>query len=235
MQRTKPRSSNGLPAPETVLDETEELSVRAISATPRRPNTDVTREKTVIKEREVIREGPSGRHKEHETEDIVERDMITQAPPGSVVPPGTVAATAPAGTVPATVPAVTAVGNLPPGTIVGNSVPGTLAPGTVVNDSVPDTHVPGTIGGTAAPGTMLGDPAGTVSGGSGGAGSGGGSVAGTRINPRTGKPLSLPKPLSLSPRDMSPIQPEVVQSDLGPQMIREEHEEVSESMEARRM
>lgn len=45
----------------------------------------------------------------------------------------------------------------------------------------------------------------------------------TRINPRTGKALSIPKPLSLTPQDMSPIVP-VDQG--GGQLIREEHEEV---------
>jgi hypothetical protein len=46
----------------------------------------------------------------------------------------------------------------------------------------------------------------------------------TRINPRTGKALSIPKPLSLTPQDMSPIVP-IDQG--GGQLIREEHEEVS--------
>jgi hypothetical protein len=45
----------------------------------------------------------------------------------------------------------------------------------------------------------------------------------TRINPRTGKALSIPKPLSLTPQEMSPIVP-VDQG--GGQMIREIHEEV---------
>ena len=49
----------------------------------------------------------------------------------------------------------------------------------------------------------------------------------TRINPRTGKPLSIPKPLSLTPQEMSPIVPETV-ADVGGQMIREIHEEVSD-------
>lgn len=46
----------------------------------------------------------------------------------------------------------------------------------------------------------------------------------TRINPRTGKPLSIPKPLSLTPQEMSPIVPVNVG---GGQLIREVHEEVS--------
>lgn len=47
----------------------------------------------------------------------------------------------------------------------------------------------------------------------------------TRVNPRTGKPLSIPQPLSLTPRDMSPI--EIPPDAPGGQLIREEHEEVS--------
>lgn len=47
----------------------------------------------------------------------------------------------------------------------------------------------------------------------------------TRVNPRTGKPLSVPPPLSLTPRDMSPIPTPA--DGPGPQLIREEHEEVS--------
>lgn len=99
MQRTKPRSQDGLQAPDTPL---EEMSVKGITATPRRPNTDITREKTVIKEREVIREGPSGRHKERETEDELERDMVTNVPPA--IPVGTPAGPVPAG----------AMSNVPP-------------------------------------------------------------------------------------------------------------------------
>ena len=47
-----------------------------------------------------------------------------------------------------------------------------------------------------------------------------------RINPRTGKPLTLPQPLSLSPHEMSPIRTEA-EVPPGSQMIREEHEEAS--------
>lgn len=50
-------------------------------------------------------------------------------------------------------------------------------------------------------------------------------VATTRINPRTGKTLSVPAPLSLTPQDMSPINTPA--DGPGPQLIREEHEEVS--------
>lgn len=49
----------------------------------------------------------------------------------------------------------------------------------------------------------------------------------TRINPRTGKPLVMPKPLSLSPHPLSPIVPEIGEGPIDGQMIQEEHEEVS--------
>lgn len=52
----------------------------------------------------------------------------------------------------------------------------------------------------------------------------------SRVNPRTGKPLSLPQPLSLQPRDPSPIQTEYGPPDQG-QLIREEHEEVGHDPE----
>ena len=54
------------------------------------------------------------------------------------------------------------------------------------------------------------------------ASSSGGAV--TKINPRTGKPLTLPPPLSLSPRDPVPIVP-MPNAGTG-QMISETHEEV---------
>lgn len=47
----------------------------------------------------------------------------------------------------------------------------------------------------------------------------------TRINPRTGKPLMMPKPLSLSPHPMSPIVPEYPDA-AGGGLISETHEEV---------
>lgn len=139
MARTKPRKSDG-----TLHDEEDVLSVAPLQPTARHPNTDVTREKTVIKEREVIHDGPDGHHKEKETEDVIERDMVTAPDAANIALPPSVAS------------------------------------------------------------------------------SGGGGV---KINPRTGKPLSMPKPLSLSPRDMSPIFP-VPDVPPGSQMIREEHEEV---------
>lgn len=139
--------------------DTLDPNVAALAPTARRPNTDVTREKTVIKEREVIHDGPSGHHKERETEDVIERDMLTHPPVPSAVdqplPP---------------IPGATEI-PLPP-------------------------SAPSSIGG------------------------------GVKINPRTGKPLSMPKPLSLSPHNMSPIVP-IPDAPAGSQMIREEHEEVS--------
>lgn len=47
-----------------------------------------------------------------------------------------------------------------------------------------------------------------------------------RLNPRTGKPLSMPKPLSLSPHPMSPIVDEIDADPSGGQLVHEEHEEV---------
>jgi hypothetical protein len=61
-------------------------------------------------------------------------------------------------------------------------------------------------------------PSGPPSAGSGGA---------VRINPRTGKPITLPKALSLTPRDPSPIKTDTGNVPPGGQLIREEHEEVS--------
>ncbi|ORX41083.1 hypothetical protein BD324DRAFT_678476 [Kockovaella imperatae] len=52
-----------------------------------------------------------------------------------------------------------------------------------------------------------------------------GAPATVRINPRTGKPVSMPKPLSLSPHEMSPIREEG-NVPPGSQMIREETEEI---------
>lgn len=54
----------------------------------------------------------------------------------------------------------------------------------------------------------------------------------TRINPRTGKPLTMPAPLSLAPQAPSPI---VTEPELPPgsQMIREETEEVSWALRIR--
>jgi len=54
-----------------------------------------------------------------------------------------------------------------------------------------------------------------------------GSGGPVRINPRTGKPITLPAPLSLVPHDPSPIQEEARDPANGGQLIREEHEEVS--------
>jgi hypothetical protein len=133
------------------------LGVHALEPTPRRPNTDVTREKTVIKEREVITDGPSGRHKEKEVEDVLERDMVT-------------------------------------------------GPG--LGDARL-TDVPVDAAGIPLPASQP-------------------SSAGARINPRTGKPLSIPKPLSLSPHQPSPVIP-FPDVPVGSQLIREEHEEVRAS------
>lgn len=52
------------------------------------------------------------------------------------------------------------------------------------------------------------------------------SPASRRVNPRTGKPLTMPQPLSLSPHPMSPIVPEYGPESAGNHTIQEEHEEV---------
>lgn len=55
----------------------------------------------------------------------------------------------------------------------------------------------------------------------------GGGTTVTRVNPRTGKSLTMPQPLSLQPRDSSPIQTTYGDAADGGQLVREEHEEVS--------
>ena len=139
----------------TVVDD-DDLHVRNLHPTARGPNTDITREKTVIKEREVVTNGIGGRHRQHESEDIIERDYATGPDHGTGV----------------------AIADAGPIDAAGIPLPASQA-----------------------------------------------SLTGGRINPRTGKPLSLPKPLSLSPHNMSPINP--MSNHAGGQLIREEHEEVS--------
>ncbi|WVR08584.1 hypothetical protein IAU60_005639 [Kwoniella sp. DSM 27419] len=121
-------------------------------------NTDIRREKQIIKEREVIRDGPSGRHKEITIENELQRDVVTDDPPVAMVVP-------------------------------------------------------------VAPATAIGTPV------QGQGGSNAGSVPAPRINPRTGKPLTVPP--VLSPHAMSPIQPELGSSQkLGDYLMKEEHEEI---------
>ena len=52
------------------------------------------------------------------------------------------------------------------------------------------------------------------------------SPSAPRLNPRTGKPLSMPNLLSLSPHPMSPIVDELDAAPVGGQLVHEEHEEV---------
>jgi hypothetical protein len=137
MRRTAPHEARPAEPLTAGLDILETASTHAAAPTPRH-HTDVLREKTVIKEHEVIREGPGSMHKEVELETDIQRNTVQ--------PP-------------------TTLGNIPSGTP-------------------------------------------------------------SRVNPRTGKPLSLPQPLSLQPRDPSPIQTDYGLPDQG-QLIREEHEEVS--------
>ncbi|WRT70644.1 uncharacterized protein IL334_007642 [Kwoniella shivajii] len=130
------------------------------------PNTDVRREKQVIKEREVIREGPIGRHKEVTIVDELEKDMVTTLPPGSVVPPGTVFAEEDV--------AVTAAPSAGPG-----GIPVAAASG---KSQLPEMDsVPTAVSITAATGTAIPPPTASAS---------------ARTNPRTGKPLTMPPLLS---------------------------------------
>jgi hypothetical protein len=78
--------------------------------------------------------------------------------------------------------------------------------------------------GTSHPHSTVPPSGGTMSDVGHSAETGPATTAPTRVNPRTGRPLSIPKPLSLTPHEMSPI---VVPDDIGGgQMISETHEEV---------
>lgn len=143
-------------------------------ATVAGPHTDVSHEKTIIKDREFIRDGPGGHTKEHTMEEEIERDVVNH-----------------------------------PGSGQAGKSTSLLAKQTTVSDSAtelePNVEPENIPSKAQAP-----SHASTASNG--------------KINPRTGKPLSIPAPLSLTPRDMSPITSPHVQE---PQLIREEHEEVS--------
>ncbi|KAL7422817.1 hypothetical protein Q5752_002113 [Cryptotrichosporon argae] len=138
----------------SVSDADELASTRGLGPTPRPtprgPNTDITREKTYIKEREVIREGPSGHHREYEKEDNVELDLVTTVPPPGTGAPWPVAGTVPPGTAAGTMapPPGTLAGTGPAGTFAGTGAPGNVpAPGTV---GEPVTVVATGPGGTIA-------------------------------------------------------------------------------------
>ncbi|KAK8850475.1 hypothetical protein IAR55_004393 [Kwoniella newhampshirensis] len=155
-------------------------------------NTDVTREKTVIKEREVVREGPFGRHKEVDFATEVDKDMVTEVPPArSAAAPSTVTGTAGPGTVGMTdLPGLT--------TGMSHNPPSTVPPASLVPTA-----------GASAPATPTGPITATP----------------MRMNPRTGKPLTVPA--ALSAHSMSPIQTEYNYGDQpSNQLVREEHEEI---------
>ncbi|WVQ95510.1 hypothetical protein IAU59_002607 [Kwoniella sp. CBS 9459] len=196
-----PPTMQGTPGP-TVMD--TPAPTMGVAPTAIGPHTDVRREKQIIKEREVIREGPVNRHKEVTIEDELTRDMVTEVPPGTVI------------------------GTLPPPTVIGTPGPGSgeladvpatvVATGSGMSPAPPPSTVPlpisvptadPTAAGTGAPPATTAPPAPTSS----------------RVNPRTGKPLTLPPPLSM--HSMSPIQTE---SNYAAQptnhLIREEHEEI---------
>ncbi|KAK6906657.1 hypothetical protein I203_100644 [Kwoniella mangroviensis CBS 8507] len=198
-----------LPTPAPALT-TMGTPAPTVAPTALGPNTDVRREKQVIKEREVIREGPvGGRHKEVTVVDELERDMVTTVPPGSL-PPGSV-------------PLVTSIlpaGSAPPGTVLAEeenvavtavpTAPGSGGAAASGTSPPPPPTVPLSISVPTAVPTAAGP--GTI-------------PPSTRLNQRTGKPLTLPPPLST--HSMSPIQTE---SGLAPptlpHLIREEHEEI---------
>ncbi|WVF67946.1 hypothetical protein IAT40_002708 [Kwoniella sp. CBS 6097] len=212
-----PPTMQGTPAPTPGLPPTvmgTPAPTMGVAPTAVGPHTDIRREKQIIKEREVIREGPINRHKEVTIEDELTRDMVTEVPPGTL-PPGTMAGT---------IPSISVV----PPTVVGTPGPGSGdladAPATVVaagsgtSAAPPPSTVPlpiavptaePTAASTAPPPTTAPPPAPTSS----------------RVNPRTGKPLTLPPPLST--HSMSPIQTDYnYAAQPTNHLIREEHEEI---------
>ncbi|WVQ70693.1 hypothetical protein IAR50_000215 [Cryptococcus sp. DSM 104548] len=213
-----------------------------------------SQEQTVIREREIVREGPHGKQKEVVfEEDLVEGTVTSDetiaagSVPGSLpavtaantLPPGTVIGDLPAGTLPPGSAYPTATGTLPPGRVYPTAAGGTMPLGTTAGSVHPEATVaPGTVAGsvhrgtTVAPGTMAGSAApgpGSVYPGTAaptvmGDPSVVGSPTPTRINPRTGKPLTIPT--ALSQHTMSPIQSEFHAPTHPQQLIREEHEEI---------
>ncbi|KAK4686714.1 hypothetical protein P7C73_g3410, partial [Tremellales sp. Uapishka_1] len=150
--------------PTIVLDD-EAMSTNAVGGpTPRLGTMDRFREKTILKEREIIREGPAGRVTPTTLTDIRGTDNGgTTVPPDATLAPGMTAHTAP----------------------YGAADPGGASPAV----------------GSVAP-----------------------SIP--RTDPRTGKALTVPAPLALTPHVMSPIVPEANPSGSHGQLIREEHEEI---------
>lgn len=193
------------------------------------PTGNGSRERTVIREREIVREGPAGRQKEvifeEETRDSggvpvgAVAGSIKNAVAADSARRMTMAATTAGGNVIASMPAGGAFSSVPFGSHDGPTQPSTLAQGSL-----------GGIAPTLSAG--IADPpyAGesthlnraysfklislhTA------------SHISTRINPRTGKPLTIPH--ALSAQSISPIQTEHGFGDRPSHLIREEHEEVS--------
>ncbi|WVQ86046.1 hypothetical protein IAT38_008214 [Cryptococcus sp. DSM 104549] len=196
-----------------------------LSFVPPPASSTISKTKSVLREREIVREGPNGKTKEvvfEEAEEAVgESNLAGSAPAISVVPPSgvgstpLVAATFPPGTV-----IVTGAGTAPPGTVTGTGT-GTAPPGTVTGT------VAGTGAGTAPPGTGAGTaPPGTVAPGPGSVGMGDppATAPSARINPRTGKPISMPP--MLAPTPFSPIKTDYLGDNQPSHLIREEHEEI---------
>ncbi|WVN89721.1 uncharacterized protein L203_104951 [Cryptococcus depauperatus CBS 7841] len=125
------------------------------------PSSNGSREKTVIREREIVRDGPHGK-KEVVFEEDLEK-VATEA--GGFMDPATIAAT------------------LPHGTVIGTHAPASVIPSRTMGDP-----------------SVMGSPA-----------------PSSRVNPRTGKPLSMPALLS---------QHGMTASGAPEQLVREEHEEI---------
>lgn len=197
------------------------------------PTVNGSHERTVIREREIVREGPAGRQKEVIFEEGG-RDF-GGVPAGTIAgsinnavaadtaadsaPRVTIAATTADGSVIASMPTGAAISSVPFGSHIGPTQLSTLAQGS--------------LGGTAPilPARMPDPP---YAGESTHLNYGYSfklislhtdSHIHTRINPRTGKPLTIPH--ALSAQSMSPIQTEHDFGDQPSHLVREEHEEVS--------
>ncbi|OCF45693.1 hypothetical protein I317_00596 [Kwoniella heveanensis CBS 569] len=213
-----PPTAQGTPAPTPGMLPTvmgTPAPTMGVAPTAVGAHTDIRREKQIIKEREVIREGPVNRHKEVTIEDELTRDMVTEVPPGTL-PPDTVAGTL---VPPSVAPPPTVMGTPGPGSGGLADAPVTVVPtGSGTSAPPPPSTVPlpiavptadPTAAGTVPPPATTAPPAPTSS----------------RVNPRTGKPLTLPPPLST--HSMSPIQTEYnYTAQPTNHLIREEHEEI---------
>lgn len=184
--------------------------------------------RTVIREREIVREGPAGRQKEiifeeqSRDSDEMSAGTVAGSPKGAAVA-DTAAHSAPHMTIAATTADDSMITSMPAGAAVSS----------LHNLTQPSTSTKGRVGGPAPIlSAGMADPryasessylnrahsfklislhsASHIS---------------TRINPRTGKPLTMPH--ALSAHSMSPIETEHNFRDQPSHLVREEHEEVS--------